>query len=127
MARNISEVSIFGEYKQPENRLTAAFLQILKIGGEPLIREVAHRIGFSIPSSEIDIFTQVKEEASVPDGQLECNFTFCLYIESKVGKFTNGEQLSNHLKLVQAERNRNLLYITGDDVRPSSCRMIAIG
>ena len=68
MARNISEVSIFGEYKQPENRLTAAFLQILKIGGEPLIREVAHRIGFSIPSSEIDIFTQVKEEASVPDG-----------------------------------------------------------
>jgi len=119
MARNISEVSIFGEYKQPENRLTAAFLQILKIGGEPLIREVAHKIGFSIPSSEIDIFTQVKEEGSVPDGQLVCNFSFCLYIESKVGKFTDGSQLTNHLKLVHAEGNHNLLYITGDDTRPT--------
>jgi hypothetical protein len=119
MARNISEVSIFGEYKQPENRLTAAFLQILKIGGEPVIREVAHRIGFSIPSSEIDIFTQVKEEGSVPDGQLECNFSFCLYIESKVGRFTDSSQLTNHLKLVHAERNHNLLYITGDDARPT--------
>ncbi len=38
MARSINEVSIFGEYKQSENRLTAAFLQILKIGGEELIR-----------------------------------------------------------------------------------------
>lgn len=119
MPRNIDEVSIFGEYKQPENRLTAAFLQILKIGGEELIREIAHTIGFNIPSSEIEISTQVKEEESVPDGQLECNFAFCLYIESKVDKLTDQKQLVNHLKLINSDERRTLLYITGDDTRPS--------
>jgi hypothetical protein len=129
MPRNIDQVSIFGEYKQAENRLTAAFLQVLKVGGEPLIREISDRIGFSIPSSDIDIFTQIKEEESVPDGQLECNFTFCLYIESKVGKLVNFEQLANHLKLVQTEHNRKLLYLTGDETKPpklpSGCHWIS--
>ncbi len=119
MSRNIDEVSIFGEYKQSENRLTAAFLQILKIGGEELIREIAHTIGFNIPSSEIEISTQVKEEESVPDGQLECNFAFCLYIESKVGKLNDQKQLANHMKLIKSDERRTLLYITGDDQRPS--------
>ncbi len=120
MPRSIDQVSIFGEYKQAENRLTAAFLQVLKVGGEPLIREISDRIGFAIPSSDIDIFTQIKEQDSVPDGQLECNFTFCLYIESKVGKLVSFTQMNNHLKLLEVDRNRNLLYLTGDDQRPSA-------
>ncbi len=119
MARNIAEVSIFGEYKQPENRLTAAFLQILKIGGEPLIREIALRIGFNIPSSEIEISTQIKEDSSVPDGQLQCNFSFCLYIESKIGKLSSWDQLENHMKLVSSEEQKTLLYLTGDETRPA--------
>lgn len=38
--RDISTYSIFGEYKQPENRVTAALLHILRIGGECLIKEM---------------------------------------------------------------------------------------
>jgi len=34
----IEDISIFGEYKQAENRVTAAFLQICKVGGEDFIR-----------------------------------------------------------------------------------------
>jgi len=36
MLKKIEDLTIFGEYKQPENRLTAVFLQICKIVGEGL-------------------------------------------------------------------------------------------
>jgi len=40
----IEDISIFGEYKQAENRVTAAFLQICKIGGEDFIRFLTNQL-----------------------------------------------------------------------------------
>jgi len=40
----IEDISIFGEYKQAENRVTAAFLQICKIGGEDFIRFMTNQL-----------------------------------------------------------------------------------
>jgi hypothetical protein len=60
MGTRIESISIFGEYSQPENRVTAALLQILKAGGEELIRHISHTFGFSLPSSDISITAQHK-------------------------------------------------------------------
>ena len=66
----IEHISIFGEYKQAENRVTAAFLQICKIGGEDFIRFLANQLAIQLPSSDIEIHSQVKGVVSLPDSLL---------------------------------------------------------
>ncbi len=119
MTMKIDDLSIFGEYGQAENRLTVALLQILKIGGEPLIRYFAEEIGFTIPSSEIDIFSQVKGDGCVPDGLLESRFTFSLVIESKVKSGIPPKQLASLVK-DRAKRgdHATLLYLTPHEEIP---------
>ena len=115
----IDEISIFGEYKQDENRVTAAFLQICKIGGEDLIRYLTNELKIQLPSSEIDIFSQIKEQESTPDGLLQSVFSFKLYVESKINKNKiNENQLIKHKKNIQ-DSNDYLLYLTPDDTKPN--------
>ncbi len=64
----IEDISIFGEYKQAENRVTAAFLQICKVGGEGFIRFLTNELTIQRPSGEIEIQSQVK--GTVPYGLL---------------------------------------------------------
>jgi hypothetical protein len=120
MAKSIDAQSIFGEYEAKENRLTVALLQILKIGGEPLIRYFAEGVGFGLPSSEIGISTQVGGENSVLDGLLESDFRFRLLIESKIKpNSVNARQLKAHLSHRKAQgENSILLYLTPDARRP---------
>ncbi len=118
----IDDLSIFGEYGQAENRLTVALLQILKTGGEPLVRHFAEGLGFNIPSSEIDILSQPKGRNCTPDGLLESTFSFSLVIESKIKKnAVNRKQLAALLE-DQAERSPDttLLYLTPDKSRPKA-------
>jgi len=118
MSKNIEDISIFGEYKQPENRVTAALLQILKIGGEDLLRYLSTKIGFNIPSSEIEIISQVTNDRSIPDGLLKSNFSFRLFIESKIkSNSIDQNQLDNHLKEINSN-NDFLIYFTPDDNNP---------
>lgn len=115
----IEDISIFGEYKQTENRVTAAFLQICKVGGEDFIRFLANKLKIQLPSSEIEINTQVKETDSVPDGLLESNFSFKLYVESKIKpNAIDSSQLERHKNLIDNKNNNFLLYITPDDSKP---------
>jgi hypothetical protein len=118
----IEDISIFGEYKQAENRVTAAFLQICKVGGEELIRFVCNEIGIQLPSSEIDIHSQVKGDSStVLDGLLQSNFSFELYVESKIKpNAINTKQLGGHLSHIEGKENAYLLYLTPDNQRPES-------
>ncbi len=127
MPKNIEELSIFGEYSQVENRVTAALLQIFKIGGESLMRDILSEIGIKLPSSEIEIFSQSQYEdgKSIPDGRLESNFSFRLFIESKIRtKSINKQQLSKHEKSIELA-NDFLLYITPDDEKPKELENIA--
>jgi hypothetical protein len=114
----IEDISIFGEYKQAENRVTAAFLQICKVGGEELIRFLTNQLKIQLPSSEISIHSQVKGNESVPDGLLKSNFSFNLYVESKIKTNSiNTKQLDGHRK--QIKNNTDfLLYLTPDEDRP---------
>ena len=114
----IEDISIFGEYKQAENRVTAAFLQICKIGGEDFIRFMTNQLNIQLPSSEIEIQSQVKGTETIPDGLLESNFSFKLFVESKIKpNAVNERQLKGHQQQI---RNSNdfLLYLTPDDVKP---------
>ena len=126
----IEEHSIFGDYQNPENRVTVAFLQICKIGGEDLIRYIANYLKIQMPSSDISIISQSKEHKgkSIPDGLLESNFSFKLFIESKTNKKKiDKDQLKNHKKLIK-ESTDILLYLTphvenpglGDDTQWAS-------
>lgn len=115
----IEDISIFGEYKQAENRVTAAFLQICKVGGEDFIRFLTNQLNIQLPSSEIEIQSQVKGTDTVPDGLLESNFSFKLYVESKIKPNTvSTAQLNGHRKQI-LNSNDFLLYLTPDDAKPS--------
>jgi hypothetical protein len=55
---------------------------------------------------------------SIPDGLLRSDFSFQLYIESKVKRNSvDRVQLDEHRKLL-AEGNRFLVYVTPDEVKP---------
>ena len=118
--RSISNKSIFGEYKSPEDRVTAALLQIFKIGGPEMMGHVFDDFDINL---EAEINTQVKKSGgkSRPDGELKASYH--LYIESKVRPWTDGyahnvAQLSNHQQLLIGN-NAKLLYITVEDKCPA--------
>lgn len=115
----IEDISIFGEYKQAENRVTAAFLQICKIGGEDFIRFMTSQLNIQLPSSEIEIQSQVKGTESVPDGLLESNFSFRLFVESKIAQNSiNEKQLTGHKSQIKSNTDF-LIYITPDESKPT--------
>ncbi len=116
----IEDISIFGEYKQAENRVTAAFLQICKIGGEDFIRFLTNCLNIQLPSSEIAIRSQAKIEESVPDGLLESDFSFRLFVESKIKPNSIDEkQLKGHKNKIKSKADF-LIYLTPDDTKPDS-------
>jgi len=114
----IEDISIFGEYKQTENRVTAAFLQICKVGGEDFVRFLSNQLNIQLPSSEIEIQSQVKGKETVHDGLLESNFSFKLYVESKIEPNSiKAKQLIGHQAQI-VNPNDFLLYLTPDDNKP---------
>ncbi len=117
--KDIKDLSIFGDYKHMENRVTTALLHILNVGEEELIRFIMNKLNRDLPSSEINISAQDKQESSIPDGTLECSFKFKIFLESKIQtNAINPRQLESHLKLVEDKEENILLYITPDLNRP---------
>lgn len=122
MTSNISSHSIFCEYDGTENRVTAALLHIIHIGGEPILRYLLGAAGELLPDNEIVLSTQVEhigEKRSVFDGVISCDFRFRYIIESKI--------VAGALSKVQVEKyhealddDTRLLAITPDAKRPSS-------
>lgn len=115
--RSIEHQSIFGEYNKDEDRVTAALLQILRIGGPELMNAVFDDFDISF---DAEVNTQVSGSTkSRPDGELKANYH--LFIESKITRWTssshNINQLKNHVALAKKE-HANLLYITVDENKP---------
>lgn len=119
----IESHSIFGNYSQVENKVTAALLQILKIGGTEFIGKVISEIDdIEFPSSEINIITQEKESKNVYDGLLECNFAFRVLVESKIkSEKIDIKQLEGLIKNA-INPNDYILYITTDNQKPEVLR-----
>jgi len=116
--KSIAYQSIFGEYHKEEDRVTAALLQILRIGGPDLMNAVFDDFDISF---DAEVNSQVKGETkSRPDGELKAKYH--LLIESKIRKWTSSShnlaQLKNHVNLSRIE-GASLLYITADDKKPT--------
>ena len=116
----IENHSIFGNYSQTENKVTAALLQILKVGGTEFIAKVISEIDeIDFPSSEINIITQEKENRNVYDGLLECAFSFRVLVESKIKlESINKTQLAGLIDNAQGTTDY-ILYITPDNKKPN--------
>ena len=74
MAKTISNQAIFGEYKNPEDKVTAALLQVLHYGGHKIVCSVFDDI--DLPSNDINVSPQVTEDGSRPDGVVFCDCNY---------------------------------------------------
>lgn len=118
--RSISQKSIFGEYKNGEDRVIA-LLHIFRLGGPDLMKFVFEDFNINL---DAQVNTQVKKKGakSRPDGELTAEYH--IFIESKIyaqayNQEHNEEQLKNHLDLIQ-EVGAVIINITVDKEKPSS-------
>ncbi len=110
----IQDKSIFGEYNNAENRITSAFLHIIRIGGENIIRYVFGSKGIEIPDNDIAVSTQENNKAGIVDGIISCNFSFEIQIESKINGNINDWQLERYKK-AKSQSSRQLVYFIPDN------------
>ena len=120
--KSISNQSIFGEYKNQEDKVTAALLQVLHYGGHRIVCNVFNN-EIDLPSNDINVSSQVQEEASRPDGYISCDCKFKIYIESKiVCNALNNEhgrsQIEANKKLSLPTSAQWVIYITPDESKP---------
>lgn len=110
----IQDASMFGVYDKKENRITAAFLHILRIGGERLICYIFKDKIANFPDSSIDIQTQIKGDSGVNDGCISCGFAFNIKIESKLTDNINTDQLNRYVEEI-SNSNSTLVYLVKSD------------
>lgn len=123
--KSITDFSIFGEYKNDEDRLTAALLQVLHYGGHPLI---ANLFGdtLDLPSNEVNVIPQSVQEDSRPDGEITCDCHYQIFIESKIVlNDIRDDQLKNHCKLANPSNGQYLMYLTPDDTKPQKLELLS--
>lgn len=124
--KSITDYSIFGEYKNPEDRLTTALLQVMHHGGHELIAYLFSNI-LDLPSNEISIIPQSSQKNSRPDGEISCNCQYQIFIESKITPNSIREdQLQNHCKLANPSNGKYLVYITPDKVKPQKLACLGL-
>lgn len=117
--KSIAQTSIFGEYKKHEDRVTAALLHIIHIGGNMVIQRLFGDV-FDIPSNDINVIPQSYQKNSIPDGELSCECYYHLYIESKIAPNSiDPTQLANHKKLSNTASGNFLIYLTPDLSKPA--------
>ena len=116
----IENHSVFGNYSKTEDKVTAALLQILKVGGTEFISNFIGKIDdIEFPSNEINIVTQTKENHNVYDGLLECDFSFRVLIESKIkNESVDDVQLEGLIENAKSAPNSYIIYITTDNKKP---------
>lgn len=128
----IGQYSIFGEYKQPENRVTCALLHIINYCGAELIDKLIDAFGGESFSSQPFVATQMllKRNDQVikgkdgqnccADGIIACDYNFKIFIESKIKcNSINNDQLNAYRSVLALNSNEYLLYITPDAEKPS--------
>lgn len=114
----IPEISVFGEYKNPEDRVTAALLHILNRGGHDLVSQVFDDL--DLPTNEVQVIPQSVQSLSRPDGEICCQCNYRIFIESKIVPGSiNTKQLAAHCCLSKPAQCQYLIYLTPDNVRPA--------
>lgn len=127
----IENHSIFGDYKQNENRVTCALLHILQNGGTDMIGSFIETFGGEFVNNKPLIATQVilkkgnkdiidrKGKACCADGIIVSDCQYKIFIESKIEKNSiKQEQLDAYRCNVNMGAGEYLLYITPDSEKP---------
>ena len=110
----------YGVYQNPEDRITAAFLQIMHYGGHKIISNLFGDL-VDLPSDEISIISQSSQKKSRPDGEIKSQCHYQIFIESKIkSNSINLTQLNNHLTLVNPTQAIFLIYLTPDAQKPQA-------
>lgn len=128
---SIEDHSIFGDYKQPENRVTCALLHILNYGGADMIDAFIEAFGGERFSSKPIVSTQIKlkggnnttkddgDQDCCADGLIVADYRYKIYIESKIDcNAIRTDQLEAYRKNVGQGIGEYLLYITPDAQMP---------
>lgn len=114
----IADMSIFGVYKNAEDRLTAALLHVIRYLGHDLVSVLFDE--FDLAPNDVAVRSQPKLKGTRPDGMLSCHCDYDIIIESKIVK--NGvrqDQFDAQKAYVEGGAGRYLIYLTPDDVCPS--------
>lgn len=120
MARNLQEISVFGNpYKNLEDQVTTGLLQIIQLIGNPLVVHLFDDC--DLPDYRPTVSTQVSAENSRPDGVITCSCTYRIIIETKIVKGAlstphGKQQLANHIASTGSQDI--MIYITPDDTMP---------
>ncbi|BBC25118.1 hypothetical protein [Pseudanabaena sp. ABRG5-3] len=110
--------SIFSQYKQGENRVTASILAVFEKISFRLVEKILQILFEDTNQSVLTFKNQVKHKDSVPDARIHASFTYLL--ETKVVPILNNsaaqEQLRNHIKVLEGEstKHKRLLVLTPD-------------
>ena len=108
----------YGAYQNPEDRITAALLQIMHYGGHKIISNLFGDL-VDLPSDEISVISQSSQKKSRPDGEIKSQCHYHIFIESKIkSNSINLTQLRNHLTLVNPTQAIFLIYLTPDTNKP---------
>lgn len=123
--------SIFGDYKQHENRVTCALLHILNYCGCELIDLLIDRFGGDVGNRDPLVATQLllKDKGNVlkdeqgndccADGLIVNDYSYKIYIEAKIApNQIRQKQLEAYRRNVRPDTNEYLLYITPDANKP---------
>lgn len=110
--------SIFSQYKQGENRVTASILAVFEKISFRLVEKILQILFEDTNQSFLTFENQVKHKDCVPDARIQASFTYLL--ETKVVPIQNNsaaqEQLRNHIKALEKEstKHNRLLVLTPD-------------
>lgn len=127
MNREIKDISAFGEYKRPEDRVTAALLHVLNAGGQPVVERLFGDL-FDLPNNDINIISQSHRQELNSLGEISFDCKYKIYVESKIApNAIDPVQLANHLKLTNPAENKYLCYITPDLDIPQELKGLPIG
>lgn len=129
---SIENHSIFGDYKQNENRVTCALLHVLNYGGSDMIDAFIEAFGGEVINSAPLIATQIKltdgkntikydeGQDCCADGLIVSDYRYKIYIESKIDcNAIRKGQLDAYKRNVNPGMGEYLLYITPDIQMPS--------
>lgn len=124
---SIASHSIFGEYQEHENQVTAAFLHLLNRGSEPLLRYILGVANELLPESKIKIGTQQSYRQkgttnSVFDGVVSCSFNFTYIIESKLGSNALTQAQVDKYHDAMQDEDGKLFALTSDQTIPQTLR-----
>ena len=125
---DISNIPIFGTYKNREDQLTLALLHIIKVGGEELLQEIVALASVDLQTSEMQVTTQVPfvsddedkhERGCRVDGFIFHECGYHLYLETKITcNAINVDQLNSYRNISVGNIQKIILYVTPDENRP---------